>query len=52
MRSLAGSLAYGASVVLQDVWPRLVCVQIAGQLAQVGLCSVLQDGCPTLAFVQ
>ena len=59
---------YLCSVVFQDGWPRLACVQqysrmagtgwlvfssIAGQLAQAGLCSVvLQDSWPRLACVQ
>ena len=51
--SIAGRLAQAGlcSVVLQDGWPWLACVQ--GRLAQAGLCSVvLQDGWPRLACVQ
>ena len=54
--SIAGRLARAGlcSVVLQDGWPRLACVQqSAGRLARAGLCSVvLQDGWPRLACVQ
>ena len=68
--SIAGRLAQAGlcTVVLQDGWPRLACVQqycrtaslswlvfssIAGRLAQAGLCSVvLQDGWSRLACIQ
>ena len=62
-----GGLGGLFSVVLQDGWPRLACVQlycrtaglgwlvfgsITGRLALAGLCSVvLQDGWPRLTCV-